>query len=210
MWRWQPWFAAVGLPLLLVSIPAADAQEGTSSTRPGSTETSTGGDRTSSTESDEERLPDEVVRTIDWSEADDYRRVDGSGLPEVVREPLSQSPVPVLVPDRPEALHEAEPTVGEHWYTVMLEVDGREVTVEGDRVARVDADLVRSAEGEKRADQGFLVSQTHGVMTVAFTAFGVAYSVDVECERVDDSGRCTQPDFAVDLVDDFARLGGLR
>lgn len=202
--------AFVALPLALVTWRGADAQERADSNGSTSEEGSATRGEVPSPESGGERLPDEVVRDVDWSAADDYRRIDGSGLPDSVRDPLSRSPVPVLVPSRLDALREAEPTVGDHWYAVMLEVDGREVTVEGDRVARVDEDLLRSTEGEETVEEGFVVSQTHGVMTVAFTAFGVAYSVDVECEHLDDSGACTRPDFAVELVDDFARLGGLE
>ena len=158
----------------------------------------------------EEMMPSERRQAIDWRAASMYRQIPSERAPERLREALAESPVPVLLPDSEEVLRTVEPTVTENWYAAMLEVEGREVTIEGDRVARVASDLEVPPAGEEQAERKFKVTQTHGVMTVTFTSFGAGYTIDIECEKVNERGHCTDESFAIDVANSLAVLGGDR
>lgn len=153
-------------------------------------------------------LPDEEIQEIDWEAAEAYRKLDGASVPASLEQTYSESPVPVLLPDEKEALESLQPTVGENWYAALFHLDGREVTIEGDRVARMAPDFELPKAGQEQADEGFLVTQTDAVLTVSFTAFNAAYSIDVECKHVDERGTCTDKSFALELANDLAVLGG--
>ena len=168
------------------------------------------GETESTAEQGEEMLPSERRQEIDWAAASSYRQIPSDRAPERLRKALADSPVPVLLPDSAEVLRTVEPTVTENWYAVMLEVEGREVTIEGDRVARVSGDLEVPPAGEEQAERKFKVTQTHGVMTVTFTSFGAGYTIDIECEKVNQRGHCTDESFAIDVANSLAVLGGDR
>lgn len=155
----------------------------------------------------EKMLAGERVQSIDWDAAAAAPAVDQASVPESVASFFDESPVPVLLPPDRQALQTMEPTMGDHWYATVFELDGREVTVEGDRVARRAEELPDPAAPD---DERFRISQTHGVITVSFTRFGAAYTLDVECERVDSTGRCSDESFAVGIADRLATLGGER
>lgn len=201
-WRYGGWIAAV----LLVAGAAGGDAIGQSA----GGETSVGQSGDAVAENEGEMRADERPRAIDWKAAAEYRQLAVEDVPAEPRRSLGESPVPVLLPDDPEALEGVDATVTEHWYAAILEVDGREVTIEGDRVVRRVDDLELPEAGEKQAAEQFHVTQTHGVMTVTFTAFGAGYTVDIECNQVDEQGRCTNESFALEVANRLAVLGGER
>ena len=71
-------------------------------------------------------------------------------------------------------------------------------------------DLEVSDPGEALIRDRFLVTRTHGVVSLSFVDFGVAYSVDVECARPEDDARCTNNDYVLTLAESLAVLGGKR
>jgi hypothetical protein len=148
------------------------------------------------------------IKSVDWEAAARAPRVSPSALPETLAQFFRESPVPVLLPDNRKALASAEPTIGQHWYAVMLTVDGREVTIEGDRVARDVESAELTPTTQDSNSPSYRLSQTHGVLTLSFTRFGVAYTVDVECEVVTRRGTCRQPEVARRIADALRRVGG--
>lgn len=159
----------------------------------------------------DELLADETVKQVDWEAASNYRQLDPADAPEKLGEGYADSPVPVLLPDRPALLADAFPTTGKHWYSASMHTDdGVSVSIQGNRVARVMPDLEVSEPGEALIRDRFLVSRTHGIVSLSFVDFGVAYTVDVECARPKDDRRCTENDYVLRLAESLAVLGGGR
>ncbi len=161
----------------------------------------------------ETMLPGEQVEPIEWDEAEAHRSFESIrevSVPDRLRGVYEEAPVPVLLPADQKALATLEPVVSEHWYSALFEYRGREVTVEGDRVVRRTGEGSPAAAGDSSLDEGFSVSQTHGVLTVSFTSFGAAYTVDVECTEVTDRGSCRDEGIGLEVAENLARLGGDR
>lgn len=159
----------------------------------------------------ETMLPSEQVREIDWEAAAEYPKLESELVSEELRSFYAEAPVPVLLPADRKALASVEPTVGANWYAAKFERNGREVTIEGDRVARgADLEELHPADDAATSENGYQISQTHGVLTLSFTAFGAAYTLDIECQEVDQRGTCTDKSFAIDTAGALERLGGNR
>ena len=71
----------------------------------------------------DKRLADERVEQVDWEAAGNYRQLDPADAPEKLPKAYADSPVPVLLPDRPALLAEAFPTTGKHWYSASMQTD---------------------------------------------------------------------------------------
>lgn len=157
----------------------------------------------------ETMLPSEQVREVDWEAAAEYPTLESGLVSEELQSFYEEAPVPVLLPADRKALASVEPTVGANWYAAKFEREGREVTIEGDRVAReADLDEFHPADDSATSENSYRISQTHGVLTLSFTAFGAAYTLDIECREVDQRGTCTDKSFAVDTAGALERLGG--
>lgn len=154
-----------------------------------------------------EKTPEKRVAEVDWEGAASTDRLEEGLMSAANRERLAKSPVPALVPERPELLESAAVTSGEHWYAVAMSGGEHNVHVTGTRLV-FDSPTV-GADEEAMAGGDFRITRNHGIVTLSFEAHGVAYSLDVECERPLDDERCTDNDYAVSLAESMAVAGGL-
>lgn len=204
----------LGAALLAVGCSRAAGDEPATREQPVEQGSSTAGPGPGVGEAPEESLlPDEARREVDWAEAEAFPSFEerpSVEVPSRVRAAYEEAPVPVLLPADTEALEGLEPVVTEHWYSALFEYRGREVTIEGDRVVRRVGEEGPPVTESSSLREGFSVTQTHGVMTVTFTAFGAAYTVDIECTEVGEDGTCTNEQFGIDVADNLVRLGGGR
>ncbi len=139
----------------------------------------------------------------------------GLAAPEVLDEitwpETFQPPVPVLVPTAYAALGDATWTSGEHWYAVSLPVvDGVSVYVSGTR-QRAE----RPADRDELLGTGYNpvgpnTSSSHSVWTVHFMAYGIAYTLDVECSAGGIDDRCADDTMALNIYDSLVRVEGIR
>ena len=155
-------------------------------------------------------LPEQQAQKVDWEAATAYRQLPPADAPDNLRETFAESPVPVLVPDDPQMLRATSPMTGKHWYAASIHLDGVGINIQGSRVARVMPDLEVSEPGQKLVDDKFLITRTDGIVSLSFTDFGAAYSIDIECARPTDDPRCTKNDYAIDLAESLAVLRGPR
>lgn len=153
-----------------------------------------------------------VIVEVDEAAAAAWPTVPASALPEEARETLAAAPLPVLVPD-PAALAgglaDSRATRGPWWYALStrttdglsLEMTGRREAVVNEAMARVDLTPLL-VEGR------FLVSRSHGIVTVSWREFGeVAYSLDVECAQQPlEDVRCAEDAFALELARGVLRV----
>jgi hypothetical protein len=139
------------------------------------------------------------VATIDWAQAKQHpaARLDKLGAEQ--RAKLLDSPVPALLPNRPELFESATITKGEHWYAASLDGEGHDVYVSGTRLETVVPSL---ALPDDRLDlaQDFRITRNDLIISLSFNAFGAAYVIEVECAKPSTDPRCTEDDYAVELA----------
>lgn len=151
--------------------------------------------------------PGMTLQTIDWREAFKHPRLDPSALPEAERAKLDGISLPVLIPEIPTMLSRALILHGGTWYTASLQDEGHSVYIRGTRASRTMAPL-KIDEERWGPETRPLLTRTHGVITVSFTWFGAAYSLEVECKAAMADPRCAEDDYAMGLVKDLKLVGG--
>lgn len=139
------------------------------------------------------------VSTIDWDEAKAYPTGNFDGLSDEQLAKLVGSPVPALVPDRPELWQSATITKGEHWYAASLDGDAHSVYVSGTRLETVVPGLALPDERPGLKDD-FRITRNELIVSLTFNAFGAAYVLEVECARPSIDPRCTKDEYAVELA----------
>jgi hypothetical protein len=155
------------------------------------------------------KTPTSRVETVDWPAANGYPHISAQLLPESEREKLEQSAVPVLVPRDADVLDSAIVTLGDDWYAASLKDDGASLHIRGTRRSFDFQGDVWTPQ-EKALGDDYTLTRTHQLVSVSFGAFGIAYTLDVECSRPMDDVRCTEDTYVLDLANDLAVAGGLR
>lgn len=143
-----------------------------------------------------------IDEPVDWASVTSAPAVSPDSFPDEERAKLSQIRVPVLVPPDPALLETVLVTHNGDWYTARMKGDGITVYIRGTRKA-FD---VPGMEEIHLPDT--VLSRTHGIVTVTFRRYGVAYNLDVECLGALDDPRCTEDDYATELVETLAVAGG--
>jgi hypothetical protein len=148
---------------------------------------------------------------VDWSDAASHPRADVSGLSDEARASVEASTVPVLLPRDRALLQGAVITHGPTWYAASLHPTGHHIRIDGRRRVVHQPGLEASVPEERRRPPGATsLTRTHGIVSVAFDAFGAAYVLDVECEAPTTDVRCTEDDYARSLVRGLGVAGGAR
>lgn len=142
-----------------------------------------------------------VPQPVDWEAA---RRTPALqlALPERERPKLGEIEVPVLLPDDPKLLSSLLITHHHDWYAAAMEDNGVDVYVRGNRKAFV----VPALQGIEVPD--YSVTRVHEILTVSWRAYGVAYTLDVECFAPLEDPRCTNDDYALSLAKSLKLAGG--
>jgi len=121
-----------------------------------------------------------VVKTpIDWGAARKHDILPVTMLTDTQLDVVEQSRIPVLLPPSEVLLTEGFLTVGDSWYTASLSEENVNVVVEGSN-ASTEVPVDEQDQGLSTVDS-YSVNREAGMLEVVFEAFGVAYSVTVEC-----------------------------
>ena len=107
------------------------------------------------------------------------------------------SPVPILVPNDHAGLQDAYWISGEHWYSASIPAhNGIGLYISGSQQTMDRPDLREELLAAGYDPVGPHFSATHGVWSVHFMAYGIAYMLDVECSAGADDARCADDVFA--------------
>ncbi len=149
-------------------------------------------------------LPRDAV--IDWEAAKLHPHLASVSLPVRLHSVLKVSPVPALVPQASPLLSVGTATRGPSWYALSMRLDGHTVFVSGNRTEV----FVPGVSDTRTAPLDFdaRVSRSRGVVSATFLAFGVAYVLEVTCDRPFDDVRCTEDDYVRSLLADLVVAGG--
>jgi hypothetical protein len=146
---------------------------------------------------------------IDWSDAATHPRADVSTLSAEARAAIAGVTLPVLLPRDAALLAGAVITRGPTWYAASLHPSGHHVSIHGTKLEVHHPALVDSIPEERRPRPGqTTLSRTHGIVSVAFQAFGASYTLDVECDAPESDVRCTEDAYALALVEGLGVAGG--
>ena len=139
---------------------------------------------------------------VDWDEAEKHPRLDDSMLSEPQKEQIENAPVPVLLPDQQKLIGAALITTGPEWYAASMSEDDVSVYVSGvAKVVRVPG--AEQYEPPAFGDHAHSLNRSEGIVEISFKAFGIYYTVSVECYDHQNDPRCTQDDDAVQLADEL-------
>lgn len=144
------------------------------------------------------------VQDVDWDDVG-HKELEPGRLPVEEAAKVAELEVPVLVPDV-DFLDTAFFTRGEHWYTVDLKGPGHSLVMQGTRAA-FKHDLGLTDE-QRESVANFTVYRSHGIATLAFNHFGVAYAIDVECDQPFKDARCTRDDYLLEIAENLVLAGG--
>ena len=150
-----------------------------------------------------------VVQLVDWDAAALAPQAPVDALAQRWREAVAQSDVPVLLPASRAALDDTRSVIaGPGWYTAQLSYDGVHVSLFGTQLAErwpVDVpDEQRVREGQPQ------ITSSEGIPSIAFTRFGVSYSLDIECDLGPSDERCTTFDLLHETFNSLAVAGPTR
>ncbi len=139
---------------------------------------------------------------VDWDEAVKHPQLDESKLSEPQKEQVANAPVPVLLPDRQLLIGTAQITTGPEWYAASITDDDVSIYVSGvAKVVRVPG--AQHDEPPGFGDHAHSLNRSEGIVEINFKAFGIYYTLTVECYDHQNDPRCTQDDYAVQLADEL-------
>lgn len=113
--------------------------------------------------------------------------------------------LPVLVPARSVRLDETFVTASQLWVSAQTFGDGFTATVFG-TVAAHEHPAVQVSDDLRIDENNPLITISEGIPSIAFSRFGVAWRLELECERGPADPRCGDAAFLHELYDGLAVL----
>lgn len=149
-----------------------------------------------------------VVTEVAWPALTEEGQAAFEALPEIAKERVAASQVPVLLPPRKEWLAAAGIATKPTWTTASMRADGLTIVVTASRAARV-VPGVKPHEGnvKVRGDSSGFVTQNEGIWAASWVESHIAYSVEVECDQGGDP-RCADGSFALGVAKELVFVGG--
>ena len=161
-------------------------------------------------EKNEEEGTETQLEEIRRDEAESYKELAIDRLSEQGQGVVGDSPVPVILPDDDQLLESAYITVGDAWYEASMQGDGHSVAINGTHRSHSAPGAGGKKEGDHSQPQGHLLTRTHGIVTLAFEEFGVAYAIDVECENPLENPLCAKDEYVLSLAESAGVVGGTQ
>jgi hypothetical protein len=144
---------------------------------------------------------------IDWPAAEAARAADGGAiLPESLQKQADALRLPVLLPAS--LAGSARLVAGPTWYAATLPTDGAQVVLHAFGHTHVRPELLAEQKAAGYGSGEPRVSRVHALLQVALERFGLAFTLDVECASPETDPRCSDPAWALGLVDDLVVVGG--
>lgn len=145
---------------------------------------------------------------VDWEDARHFHQIALDRLDDGAQKVAADAPVPLLLPDDEQLLGSAHITLGEAWYVASMSGDDHSVVFNGTHRAHEIPGVSGKKEELHQRPTEHTITRTHGIVTMTFEEFGVAYAVDVECERPLENELCTGDEYVISLVEGAGVLEG--
>ncbi len=128
-------------------------------------------------------------------------------LDDESRTKVAKSPVPVLVPKRPELLAVGKVMADEHWYAFHVSKDGLTINVQATRIAHQHADIPPARGKHVVRGVPAFITQNEGIWTATWREAGTSYALDVECAEPTEA-RCATDGTLQGIANDLVFVGG--
>ena len=146
-----------------------------------------------------------AVEASSWPTAIDT--VALSTLDQESRSAVGRSPVPVLVPKRPELLRAGKVMAEENWSAFNASHDGLTVNVSASRIEQQHKDIpAQKGKHVIRGANGW-ITKNESIWSATWRELGIWYSLDVECGEPTDK-RCDSDTIITSLASDLVFVGG--
>lgn len=146
-----------------------------------------------------------AVEAPSWPTAIDQGAL--SALDAESKAAVARSPVPVLVPNRPELLAVGKVMAEEHWFAFHASKDGVTVHVQGTRIVHKHDDVAPAKGNDTLRGVPAFVTRNEAIWTGSWREHGISYALDVECGEPSDA-RCATDAILRDLARDLVFVGG--
>lgn len=145
-----------------------------------------------------------AVEATSWPTADTAAL---AALDQESQSAVARSPVPVLIPKRPELLRAGKVMVEEHWYAFNASHDGITVNVGASRIEQQHKDIPpQKGKHVIRGANGW-ITKNESIWSATWRELGIWYSLDVECGDPTDK-RCDTDAIILDMANDLVFVGG--
>ncbi len=115
--------------------------------------------------------------------------------------------VPVLLPNRVQLLKSMILVPEKYWYAASIDQGEHSIFIEGS-AKEAEPPGLGSDNLPLYGDYQRSAEQREGIMELDFTAFGIAYTVHVECSDWQHDPRCTEKTYILGIADDLVMAGG--
>lgn len=146
---------------------------------------------------------EKVDRVVRWPQQEPHE----VGLQPPFRTALADSSVPVLAPASIVAPASLQVIAGETWTAVSAEGDGFSVSLQANKQARLYPHVRAAAPTATIRDHDGFVSRNEGIWVASWIENGVAYSLELECDRPFEA-ECADDAFLYELAEDLVFIGG--
>lgn len=148
-----------------------------------------------------------TISDVNWDSARQHAPLPVSLLSPEQIDIVKQAPLPVLLPPQASLLSTGVITMGNSWYTASLYENNVNVVIEGSTAA-VNLSENSSGSGIGTFDT-YSIQRSLGMTEVAFEAFGVVYTVTVECAGQNNSA-CSSDHYISDIVNSLLYANGVE
>ncbi len=147
---------------------------------------------------------------VDWETARRHTPLEPGILSESQQATVDSIDVPVLLPNNPQLLKAMILTSynGGYGASIDYEDDSIFITASGKKMD-LPSEIIGSFEAPLYGDHQRGAQQIEGIMELDFVAFGVGYSMYVECtDRQRDPRPCTEEEYILKIADELVMAGG--
>ncbi len=150
------------------------------------------------------------ILSVKWPKKNSVQQKIEQETPSALQKKIEEVTLPVLLPKSYLRNQKMSIVVEKNYYAITIFFKGANLMISGDRSYQLeirDIDM-KSQKMLKRVKQEFVHSE--GMIIADFSRYGVSYSMQVECDRIEEDKRCVKDEFLRKLYRELVIVGGKR
>jgi hypothetical protein len=147
------------------------------------------------------------IAGVRWPPLQQLDRAALASLPPPVAARVRGSPVPVLVPRRPELLAAPVIVTKEHWTSFWARTPEITVSIHATRLAQRYDHIPPFRSKRRVRGAPALITQNEGIWSAAWSENGVTYTLDLECASPD-AAPCASDALLLEIAEELVYVGG--
>jgi hypothetical protein len=126
----------------------------------------------------------------------------------VLTQGIREVTLPVYLPASLAYHQEISVVADKNFYTLTLTLKGATLIASGDRTYQQSVQDSSQLGGVMPSPAKVSFTRAEGMMTTDFSRLGANYSLELECDKPDQDGRCLQEGFLKGLYQELILVGG--